>query len=187
MNPIHNRLCKSGTWHAKIEEQILPWALKGVDLGEQVLEIGPGFGATTKVLARRIEDLTAVEIDEKLATRLRAGYGDRVNVIQGDGAALPLPDGTFSGVACFTMLHHVPTPAQQDRIFAEACRVLRPGGVFAGSDSQLSTRFRLIHIGDTMVVLDPATLPDRLAAAGFTGIEVSCVPGKAVKFRAIKP
>lgn len=187
MNPIHNRLCKSETWYAKIEEQILPWALKDVDLGDQVLEIGPGFGATTKILARRGGDLTAVEIDERLADRLRAGFGDRVNVIQGDGAALPLPDGTFSSVACFTMLHHVPTPAQQDRIFSEACRVLRPGGVFAGSDSQLSTRFRLIHIGDTMVVLDPDTLPDRLAAAGFTGIQVSCVPGKAVKFRAVKP
>jgi SAM-dependent methyltransferase len=187
MNPMHNRLCKSGSWHAKIEEQILPWALRDVDLGERVLEIGPGFGATTKVLARRVEDLTAVEIDERLAGRLQACYGDRVTVIQGDGAALPLPDGTFSGVACFTMLHHVPTPAQQDQIFAEARRVLRPGGVFAGSDSQLSTRFRLIHIGDTMVVLDPATLPDRLAGAGFTDIDVSCVPGKAVKFRAIAP
>jgi SAM-dependent methyltransferase len=70
---------------------------------------------------------------------------------------------------CFTMLHHVPSKALQDKLFTEVCRVLRPGGVFAGFDSQLSLRFRFLHLGDTMVVVDPKTFPDRLRAAGFTG------------------
>ena len=110
-----------------------------------------------------------------------------MRVIQGDGTALPLPDQVFSGVICFTMLHHLPSPGLQDRLFAEACRVLRPGGVFAGSDSLPSLGFRLLHLGDTMVPLAPETLPDRLAAAGFVDIEVTAVPGRSVRFRARRP
>jgi SAM-dependent methyltransferase len=70
------------------------------------------------------------------------------------------------------MLHHLPCPTAQDRLFAEAARVLRPGGVFAGTDSQPSLRWRLVHLGDTCTPVDPATLPDRLAAAGFTQVTV---------------
>jgi hypothetical protein len=65
-------------------------------------------------------------------------------------------------------------------------RVLRPGGVFAGSDSRLSLRFRLLHIGDTMNVVDPEELPERLRRAGFEDVEVSLREG-AFKFRAAKP
>jgi hypothetical protein len=43
------------------------------------------------------------------------------------------------------MLHHIPTAGLQDRLFAEACRVLRSGGVFAGSDSASSIPFRVLH------------------------------------------
>jgi ubiquinone/menaquinone biosynthesis C-methylase UbiE len=139
-------------------------------------------------------------VDERLAAGLRQQFADSadsagtggsarpagsVEIVTGDGADMPLPDGRFSAAVCFTMLHHVPSPALQDRLFAEAYRVLRPGGVFAGSDSQLSLRFRLYHLFDTMVVVDPATLPGRLAAAGFTDIAVKT--RTALKFRARKP
>jgi ubiquinone/menaquinone biosynthesis C-methylase UbiE len=107
-------------------------------------------------------------------------------VVHGDGAAMPFDDGRFSAVVCFTVLHHVPSPALQDRLFAEAFRVLRPGGVFAGTDSLPNLRFRLLHLFDTMVTVDPATLPARLAAAGFTGVEVAATT-RRVRFRARKP
>lgn len=53
----------------------------------------------------------------------------------------------------------------------------RPGGLFRGADSLSSPLFRLLHIGDTMVVLDPATLPKRLDAAGFTDVRTSVSAG----------
>lgn len=186
MNWYHRWLCASEGWARGVADQMLPWALDGVDLGPEVLEVGPGYGATTRVLTERVPRLTAVEIDPALARRLRRLLDGRAEVLVGDGTALPLPDGTFTGVTCHTMLHHVPTPALQDRLFAEAHRVLRPGGVFAGSDSQLSLRFRLIHLGDTMVVVDPATLPARLEAAGFRDVTVDAIPGRRVRFRARK-
>lgn len=186
MNLIHRRLCSSTGWADRVERDLLPWALRDVDLGDDVLEIGPGFGATTRVLARSAAALTALELDPSSARGLRAEFGDRVTVVEGDGAAMPFPDGRFSAVVCFTMLHHVPSPAQQDAIFREAVRVLRPGGVFAGSDSRLSLRFRLLHVRDTMVVVDPETLPARLTAAGFTDPAVR-LSDRSVRFRAVTP
>src|SRR5215468_2685692 len=166
MNAFHRRFCASPDWANFVEEALLPWGLDGVDLGDDVLEIGPGFGVTTRLLAKQVPRLTALEVDGEFAERLRATADAGVEIVSGDGAAMPFPDNRFSAVVCFTMLHHVPSPALQDRLFAQACRVLRPGGVFAGTDSQPNWRFRLIHLFDTMVVVDPQTLPDRLRAAG---------------------
>lgn len=98
---------------------------------------------------------------------------------------MPFPDGRFSAVVCFTMLHHVPTPDLQNRIFAEARRVLRPGGVFLGSDSRgQGLRFRLLHIRDTKLLVDPATLPGRLSDAGFDKVDVDA--GPPLRFRALR-
>jgi SAM-dependent methyltransferase len=183
MNWMHRRICRSEKWTRSVENELLPWALDGVDLGENVLELGPGYGVTTAVLARRPGRLTALEVDESTVGYLTSRFGGEVSVLYGDGARMPLPSGTFSATVCFTMLHHVPSPELQDQLFAEAFRVLRPGGVFAGLDSLPNLRFRVIHLGDTMVTVDPRTLPDRLRAAGFTKVEVT-VGATRFRFRA---
>lgn len=186
MNRMHRKICSSDGWANSVAET-LPRELADVDLGKRMLEIGPGFGATTTVLAPMVEELTALEVDPASATRLREQFGERVEIVTGSGANMPFPDNGFDSVVCFTMLHHVPSKALQDSLFAETCRVLRPGGVFAGFDSQLSFRFRMLHIGDTMVVVDPRTFPDRLRAAGFTDVHVTHEPKSRVRFRASKP
>ena len=147
---------------------MIPWALDGLDPGEDVLELGPGPGLTTDVLRERAARLTAVEIDPRLASSLQERMKNtNVEVVEADATAMPFPDGSFSAVLSFTMLHHVPSVTLQDQLLAEAWRVLRPGGVFAGSDTAPGVLFRLAHIGDTMVPVDPTTLSHRLKTAGF--------------------
>jgi hypothetical protein len=70
------------------------------------------------------------------------------------------------------MLHHIPSPQLQDRLLSEVRRVLRPGATFAGSDSRSSQVFRLAHLADTMVLVNPDTFAGRLEAAGFINVEV---------------
>src|SRR5690242_4529593 len=178
--------CRSARWTKTVEQRLLPWVLSDVDLGDDVLELGSGPGMTTRVLAGRTTSLTALELDPVLVGRLRATMPSQVTVVEGDATAMSLPDNRFSAVVCFTMLHHLPSAQAQDRLFAEAFRVLRPGGVFVGSDSRLSLRFRVYHIADTMTPVDPATLPARLAAAGFDGVRVGTVP-RSVRFVAERP
>lgn len=187
MNEQHLELCSSAEWAETVEKWIIPWVLDGLELGDDVLEIGPGPGRTTEVLRTRVPRLTAVEIHEDLATALAQRLqGSNVEVIHGDGTATGLPDDRFSGAVCLTMLHHVPSPERQDQLLAEVCRVLRPGGVFAGEDSVASDELRALHVDDTYVPIDPAGLPRRLTAAGFEDVEVE-VNEFAVRFRARKP
>jgi len=191
MNRMHNIVCSSGWWSRRAEHELVPFAVDGVDLGDDVLEIGPGFGATTRVLAERLPRLSVVELDPGYCERLRAEMATRppgtVTVTQGDATALPYPDGRFSAVLCFTMLHHIPTVAQQDQAFAEIARVLRAGGVFAGTDSiGVGWLFKVIHIGDTLNLVDPDGLPARLERAGLGVSEVKR-GSRSFRWRATKP
>jgi SAM-dependent methyltransferase len=185
MNLVHRLCCNSNRYFEAVEGGLLPWVLADVDLGDDVLEIGPGYGANIRVLIDKAPRYTAVEIDQPMAERLKASYGDRAQIIHGDGTDTGLPAGQFSAVVCFTMLHHIPTPGLQDRLLAEAFRVLRPGGVFAGSDSGDSTLFRLLHFRDTCNPVSTQTLPQRLRAAGFDDVEVE-PKGRRLRWRAVK-
>lgn len=185
MNLLHRILCSSNHWAKSVEQEMIPWALTDIELGDNTLEIGPGYGANLRVLVDMTPRLTAVEIDTPMARRLQAKYGDRARIINGDGTATGLPDNEFSSVVCFTMLHHVPTPPLQNQLFGEAFRVLRPGGVFAGSDSLTSLPFRLLHIRDTCNTVSPETLPDRLSRTGFGDVHVHTKAGR-VGWRAVK-
>ncbi len=187
MNRIHNLICSSGWWRTRVERELVPWGLKGVELGPHVLEIGPGFGATTQVLSRRLRRLEVLELDEGYCRRLRAQLGEAVTVTRGSATHMPYPEGTFSAVVCFTMLHHIPSQMLQDRAFAEVARVLEPGGIFAGTDSVgTGALFKLIHVGDTLMPLDPERLPERLQHAGLDPMDVERSDG-SFRFRARKP
>jgi SAM-dependent methyltransferase len=173
MNAAHLEFCSSPEWRALVEEVVLPTALPADGLGDDVIEVGPGPGFTTDVLRTRAERVTAVELDPALADDLAKRLaGTNVDVVRGDATALDLPTSRFTGAASFNMLHHVPTSAAQDRVFAELARVLQAGGVLAVADSVPSDGLRAFHDGDTYHPIDPATLAGRLAQAGFVSIEV---------------
>jgi ubiquinone/menaquinone biosynthesis C-methylase UbiE len=184
VNERHLVLCSSAEWAETVQRWIIPFVLEGVDLGDDVLEIGPGPGRTTEVLVGMAPRLTAVELDPALAVALRERLVDPgLEVLEGDATALPLPNDRFSAAVCFTMLHHVPSPAEQDTVFAEVARVLRPGGVLAGTDSLATPELAELHSDDIYVPVPPEGLEKRLLAAGFVTAQVD-TNEYSVRFRA---
>jgi SAM-dependent methyltransferase len=187
MNREHLALCSSAEWAEAVQRWIIPWVLDGVDLGDDVLEVGPGPGLTTDVLRTMVTRLTAVEVHADLAEALAARLaGTNVEVVRADATRTPLSAGRFSGAVCLTMLHHVPSQQAQDAVLAEIYRLLRPGGVLAGQDSLDSQELRNLHHDDVYVPLDPATLQARIEAAGFTAVGVD-TNDYAVRFRGTRP
>jgi ubiquinone/menaquinone biosynthesis C-methylase UbiE len=171
MNENHAKLMPSPEWFAHIQDEVLPRAAEGVTLGAEVLELGPGYGASTQWLQSRAGRVIAVEYEQESVTRLAGQYaGSNVSVVLGDASALEYPDASFDTVVTCTMLHHVPTRALQDKVLAEAFRVLRPGGVFLGSDSLPSDGLHQFHEGDTYNPVEPAAFLTRLQTAGFAEI-----------------
>jgi ubiquinone/menaquinone biosynthesis C-methylase UbiE len=186
VNRLHRWLCRSDRWRSTIAQR-LPWVIGDMDLGSNVLEIGPGPGLTTDLLRSFVPRLTALEIDASLAGSLRSRLKDsNVQVIEGDATEMPFGDSEFSAVISFTMLHHVPSQELQNKLLAEVLRVLKPGGFFVGSDSLQSWFMRIIHIGDTLVPVRPDTFGGRLKSAGFEVLEVQ-KNSQAFRFSARRP
>jgi len=186
MNENHARVCTSPEWAEHLQNDILAVLTSGLDLGKEMLEIGPGPGAATEWLRHKVARLVAVEIDEDAAARLASRYsGTNVEIVNGSAADLGYPDESFDSAGCFTMLHHVPTVALQNKILAEAFRVLRPGGVLIGSDSLASNSLKDFHEGDTYNPVEPSSLLLRLQTLGFGKITITV--DYSVTFIAYKP
>jgi SAM-dependent methyltransferase len=161
VNRFHRYSCGSPSWARLVQTTLVPAVLEGTELGRRVLEIDP-------TLAR--------------ATRHRV---PAARVVQADATSMPFADAAFSAVVCLTMLHHLPFPELQDRLFAEVHRVLAPGGVFCGSDNPgRGLKFRLIHLGGNRTVVDPATL-GRLQRAGLEQARIRT--GSRIVFHAHRP
>jgi ubiquinone/menaquinone biosynthesis C-methylase UbiE len=186
MNENHAELCPSPEWAAVIQDEVLPSLTQHADLGEDMLEIGPGPGAATEWLRQKVKRLTAVEVDAAAAGKLADRFaGGNVEVVVGSAAELSYPDESFDSVGSFTMLHHVPTLAMQNKILAEAFRVLRPGGVLICSDSLASNDLHHFHEGDTYNPVEPTSVLARLQTLGFENVTV--VVDGMLKFIAHKP
>ena len=122
----------------------------GVVSGMRVLEIGPGPGVYTLLLARRVTargaqgSITCVEIQPEMIEMLRERLQDsgvqNVEVIQGDGRDIPSPENSFDLVFLAGVLGETPDlPA----LFEECTRVLKPGGTLAVTEQISDPDFRL--------------------------------------------
>jgi len=188
VNEYHLKVCASAEW-AETVERVLPWVLEGRQLGDQVLEVGAGPGVVTDALRPLVSRLVAVELDQQLAASLGQRLsGAGVEVVRADATRLPFRSRAFSAVASFTMLHHVPSVALQDRMLGELCRVLRPGGLLVGTDGMDTPSRREAHIDDLFVPALPEELPGRLRAAGFATAAVDVdADGDRFRFVAASP
>jgi SAM-dependent methyltransferase len=97
----------------------------------RVLEIAAGTGVVTRHLASALPEsvaIVATDLNQAMLDQAAAtGTSRPVEWRQADGAELPFPDESFDAVVCQFGVMFFP---DKPKAFAEARRVLRPGGVF---------------------------------------------------------
>jgi ubiquinone/menaquinone biosynthesis C-methylase UbiE len=109
-------------------------AAAGLQPGQKIVDLCAGLGGPARYYAVRYDvDVTGVDITPSRVTgaeQLTAlvGLSNRVRVLQGDVMAIPLANGSRDVVLSQEAFLHVPDLA---KTFAEAHRILRPGGMFA--------------------------------------------------------
>lgn len=85
-----------------------------------VIEIGPGEGVLTEKLVELGHRTIAIEIDPELAARLRAKFGERLELQNTDAVEAPLPDTPFRAVG--NLPYNVGTPILRRVIADPHCR-----------------------------------------------------------------
>jgi ubiquinone/menaquinone biosynthesis C-methylase UbiE len=95
-------------------------------LGEQpvsgILEVGCGTGHWLRAMAGRASRIAGVDLSREMIVRARS---TRSLLALARAEALPWIDASFDRLVCVNALHHF---ADRSRFFAEARRVLKPGG-----------------------------------------------------------
>jgi ubiquinone/menaquinone biosynthesis C-methylase UbiE len=117
-----------------------------------VLEVGCGPGWGLNLISRLEEGSSFVGLD--LSPRAiefankRSAKNERLKFVQGDAEALPFGDGEFDVVLNIESSHNYPHPA---KFFAEAARVLKPGGYLVHADMMTpSFRAQVARIRDEL-------------------------------------
>jgi ubiquinone/menaquinone biosynthesis C-methylase UbiE len=99
--------------------------------GKDVVDIGCGDSRLARLIADHGGARTVTGIECSPRQRAKADSlppHPQVQVIDGVAQSLPLADASVDVAVFFNSLHHVPASAMATGL-AEACRVLRPGGV----------------------------------------------------------
>jgi SAM-dependent methyltransferase len=99
-----------------------------------VLDLGCGAGDSVEQFRNVNPDVRWVGVDIERSPEVAARRRTDASFVTFDGVTLPFDDGSFDAVYSKQVLEHVRAPAP---LLAEVARVLRPGGLFAGSTSQL--------------------------------------------------
>src|ERR1700730_3496052 len=91
-----HELLRTPEWAAFLHEEILPAVTHGVDLGADLLEIGPGPGASTEWVPDRCTLLVALEFEPEAAEALGHRFArTNVEAVTGGATALPYADESF--------------------------------------------------------------------------------------------
>ena len=160
-----------------------PVALAALNPGETVLDLGSGGGIDVLLSARRVGptgkayglDMT----DEMLAlareNQAKAGV-QNAEFLKGEMEAVPLPDASVDVIISNCVIN---LSADKRKVFAEAFRVLKPGGRLAVSDivvkgavPDLIRKSMEAWTGCLAGALEEAEYRDLLVAAGFEAIDV---------------
>ena len=142
---------------------------------DEYFEMGCGGGVLLRQALEQVSFAAGIDHSRDMVELSRKNNADaiasgRAEILEGNVAALPWPDGRFSAGASANMFFFVPEP---QKALSDACRVRRPGG-----------RFALITLGDSLPgkvifgwlyklrLYSDARMEKMLKEAGFSRVEV---------------
>ncbi len=169
---IEDRIAEAG-------RALMADATSGEARALRVLDLGCGVGASLAYLATRLPmtgvgiTLSPVQVQAGTARLAAQGLAGRVQLIEGSFTNLPPEVGPVDLAYAIESFVHGPDPA---RFFAEAARVLRPGGVLVLCDdvqratadpAAPATLARFTRGWHVRSLVDGATRSALAASAGF--------------------
>ena len=189
-----------GLWEGRGTEDEAPLAVRRLvaALAEElprdgvILDVGNGLGVQDAVIAEiaRPRALVAMNITE---SQLRAGRTPMreagARPVLADAMRIPLANGSADGVISVEAAFHF---RSRRRFFAEAFRVLRPGGILSMSDVPITRRLRgarelLAGLAQLRLwglspsaAATPVEIADMCRAAGFTDVRLELVGDRVI-------
>jgi trans-aconitate 2-methyltransferase len=158
---------------------------------ERVLDVGAGTGRDTAALLDRLPRGHVVAVDgsramlERLRARLAGAGPDRLTVVEADLTAPLVLDEPADVAFSVATLHWLP---DHEAVFRSLAGVLRPGGLLraewggAGNIADVEAALDGLGLPPVNAACNFATAEEtarRLAAAGFTDVDVALVPDPA--------
>jgi ArsR family transcriptional regulator len=145
-----------------------------------LLDVGTGTGRIAQLLAPRASRVTALDKNPEMLriarSRLQELPSDRLDLVQGDFAALPFAEASFDTLVFHQVLHYAQEP---EAVLAEAARVTRTGGRIAVVDFAAHDReeLRSSHAHARLGFSD-VQMAELFEEAGFAAEPAVAVPGK---------
>jgi ubiquinone/menaquinone biosynthesis C-methylase UbiE len=169
-----------------------------VPAGSKLLDLGCGTGSFSLLLKRNFPgaEVTGLDPDPKALARAQKKAKRARQIIrfdQGFADALPYAARSFDAAFSSFMFHHLEA-ANREQSLREACRVLKPGGIFHLLDLEVSDSshgFCLFHSRELLRDNTEERILALLGSAGFADSRkvsaVSLISGHAACYQAAAP
>jgi SAM-dependent methyltransferase len=151
--------------------EVFTWVASLVPSRVRVVDLGAGTGVATAALAQRLPDaeVVAVDVDEQMLEHIRhktdaLGVGDRIRTVRADLDQPWPPVGPADLVWAANSMHHMGDPG---RTLAQVYGTLRPGGVFAVSETKSFPLFLTDGPGAELEIRCQAALNQLRTEAGM--------------------
>ena len=140
------------------------WIPRLAEAGPRVMDLGCGAGNSIDAFRPHLPEMRWVGVDLPSSPEVDGRTRTDGEFRTFDGVAIPAADEEFDSVYCKQVLEHVERP---EPLFEDVARVLRPGGLFGGSVSQLEP-FHSLSVGN----MTPYGLMRLAERSGFELLEV---------------